>query len=47
MLNFLYEKGKIFLENGAIEAKRNRITGRVTLLLSDDTSKQLFKKDKK
>ena len=47
MFNFLYEKGKIFLGNGTIEAKRNKITGRVTLLLTDETTKQLFKKDKK
>ena len=47
MFNFLYEKGKIFLGNGAIEAKRNKITGTVTLLLSDETVKKLFEKDKK
>lgn len=47
MFNFLYEKGKIFLRNGVIEAKRNKLTGKVTLLLSNETTKKIFKKETK
>jgi len=39
----LYSKGTINFGNGSFDAKRNKITGTITLLLSKDLMNQLFK----
>ncbi len=41
--NIFYTKGVINFGDGNINAKRNKLTGSITLLLSNDTTKQLFK----
>ncbi len=40
--NIFYTKGVINLGNGNINAKRNNLTGAITLLLSKDTTDQMF-----
>ena len=42
----LYKYGTINFGDGAIIAKQNRLTGRITLLLSYSTTSQMFTKEK-
>jgi len=41
-----YTKGTINFGNGIFDAKRNKITGNISLLLSKDLMNQLFKETK-
>lgn len=41
--NIFYTKGTVNFGDGALDAKRNKLTGTITLLLSNDTMNQLFK----
>ena len=38
-----YTKGTINFGNGLFDAKRNKMTGKITLMLSKDIMNQLFK----
>ena len=38
-----YTKGTVNFGNGSFDAKRNKLTGTITLLLSNDTMNQMFK----
>ena len=39
----LYSKGTVNFGNGSFDAKRNKITGSITLMLGKDTMNQLFR----
>ena len=40
--NWFYTKGTINFGNGHFDAKKNKITGKVSLMLSNDIMAQLF-----
>ena len=41
-----YTKGTINFGDGSFDAKRNKLTGTITLMLGKDTMNQLFKEAK-
>ena len=47
MFKWLYIKGTVNIGNGDLYAKKNRITGKVTLLLCDSAMSQSFKSSNK